>query len=176
MTPIDRQAFIEVVIGFAEIKGRTLSVPALELYWRCLQHWPLDAFRAAAEQLVLTCKFMPEPKDFEDLRKAGRPTAAEAWVAVMVAVRSSAYRGPREGYVVNALVDRAVAGIGGYDMIGMGESSKNHFLAKQFQEAFEGLQDAEDVREAIPQIAYSGDRQKLKGPASSKVLLGRIGS
>lgn len=173
MTPTDRQAFIEVIIGFAEIKGRALSAPALELYWRSLQNWPLDAFRAAAEQLVRTCKFMPGPDDFENLRKAGRATAGEAWAEVLAHVRAGRYVG--RGVVVSELIDRAVAAIGGYSAVGMSDTDKTHFLEKRFNEAFEQLQDAEDVREAVPRIAYSGpSSRQLSGPQSASTLLARI--
>jgi hypothetical protein len=174
MTPADREAFVEIVLGFAELKGRQLSAPALELYWRSLQHWPLPAFRTAAEQLVRTCEFMPGPKDFEDLRKAGRATAGEAWAEVLAHVRANAYRG--RVVVVSELVDRAVAAIGGYHAIGMCDSDKTHFLEKRFNEAFEDLQNAEDVREAVPAIAYSGSsRPRLNGPTKAGELLAKIG-
>lgn len=171
MTPADRKTFLEIVVGFAELKGKQLSAPALELYWRSLQHWPLEDFRAAAEQLLRTCEFMPIPKDFEDMRKAGRPTAGESWADVLAHVRSGAYGG--RGVVVSELVDRCVAAIGGYNAIGMCDVEKTHFLEKRFNEAFEHLQDAEDVREAVPQIAYSRAPQ-LKGPQRAGNLLGRF--
>lgn len=174
MTPEDRKAFLETVVGFAELKGKQLSAPALELYWRSLQHWSLKDFRAAAEQLLRTSEFMPLPKDFEDLRKAGRLTAGEAWAEVLAHVRAGAYGG--RGIVISELVDRCVAAIGGYNAIGMSETDKTHFLEKRFNEAFEHLQDAEDTREAIPGIAYSGSSiRRLKGPESAGSLLGRLG-
>lgn len=174
MIAADRKPFLEVVMGFAELKGKQLSAPALELYWRSMQHWSLEDFRAAAEQLVRTSEFMPIPKDFEDLRKAGRPTAGEAWAEVLEHVRAGAYGG--RGIVVSELVDRCVAAIGGYNAIGMSETDKTHFLEKRFNEAFENLQDAEDMREAIPQIAYSGSSvRRLNGPESAGSLLSRIG-
>lgn len=178
MTPTDRQAFIEVVIGFAEIKGRTLSVPALELYWRSLQHWPIDAFRAAAEQLVRTCKFMPGPDDFENLRKAGRATSGEAWERARKASGSAIQCGQvtHNGTCGDELIDRSVRAIGGYGAIAMCDTDKLPFLERRFAEHYEQIQGVEDVREAVPQVAYSGDRPKLKGPASSNALLGRIGS
>ena len=77
MESSDRQAFIEVVIGFAELKGKQLSAPALELYWEALKDWPLDEFKVAAAHLLKTSEFMPTPNSFEEIRKAGRPTAAE---------------------------------------------------------------------------------------------------
>ena len=76
MNAIDRKAFCEIVLGFAELKGKQLSAAAIELYWRSMQHWPLEDFRAAAQQLLRTCEFMPTPKDFEDLRRASKPLTA----------------------------------------------------------------------------------------------------
>jgi hypothetical protein len=172
MTPDDRLTFVEIVLGFAELKGRQLPAPAIELYWRSLQHWPLDAFRAAAEQLVRTCDFMPGPKDFEDLRKAGRATHGEAWAQVLSVVRAGAYN--RRGIIISELVDHAVAAIGGYNAIGMSDTDKTHFLEKRFAEAFEQLQDAEDTREAVPQIAYSDAGPRLQGPKSAAALLPRL--
>lgn len=161
MTPADRQKFAEVVLGFAELRGKQLSAPALELYWRAMQSWELPEFLAAAEQLVRTSEFMPTPKDFEDLRKAGRPTAGEAWLEARACAR-----GWREHVVVRTgdyLIDRAVATIGGYRAIAMCDLDKMGFLERRFAEHFESMQDAEDVREAVPQLAYGGDR-RLTGP------------
>lgn len=150
----DRQAFVEVVLGFAELKGRQLSAPAIELYWRSLQHWPLEAFRKAASHLLRTCEFMPTPKDFEDLRKAGRPTPSEAWVTAISSARSAwtpqGYFGGTSG---DPLIDRAVRAIGGYAVIAQSDEDKLHFLERRFSEAYGDMQDAGDTRAALPQIA-----------------------
>lgn len=150
MKPSDRTEFVEIVLGFAELKGKQLSAPALELYWRSLQHWPLPAFKAAAEQLVRTSEFMPGPKEFEDLRKAGRPTAGEAWGRVLQHVRDSAWR---KGPLGDPLIDKVVSCLGGYGAIALCELDKAHFLERRFAEHYEAIQDAEDVRNALPQIA-----------------------
>lgn len=179
MKPTDRKAFIEVVLGFAELKGKQLSAPALELYWRSLQHWPLDDFRASAEQLLRTCEFMPLPKDFEDLRKAGRPTAGEAWAAVLDFVRSGyspnfPTRLPTRGPLADPLVQRAVNAVGGFRAVAMSDVDATQFLERRFCEHFEAVQDCDDVREALPQIAFT-DRRSLTGPVKASNLLGRLG-
>jgi len=51
MTPADRKPFLETIVGFAELRGKQLSAPAIELYWRSMQDWNLNDFRAAAAQL-----------------------------------------------------------------------------------------------------------------------------
>jgi hypothetical protein len=178
--PEDRKAFLEVVIGFAELKGKALSAPALELYWRSMQHWPLDDFRAAAQQLVRTSEFMPTPKDFEDLRKAGRKTPGEAWLAAVETSRRMAYndRGPSR-YVNTSgdeLIDRAVQMIGGYDAIRMCHTDKLHFLERRFAEHFGELRDVSEVREAVPELAgpESFARIGTGGLKSAAELLPRL--
>lgn len=180
MTPDDRKPFLEVIMGFAELKGKQLSAPALELYWRSMQCWSLEDFRTAAEQLVRTCEFMPMPKDFEDMRKAGRPTAGEAWAAVLhyahfeYSPNFPARLNGSHGLLSDPLVDRAVNAIGGYRAIAMAPSESKQFLEKRFCEHFETIQESSDVREAVPQIAYSRPRN-LQGPMGIKGLLSHLG-
>lgn len=173
MTADDRKKFAEVIIGFAELKGKQLSSPALELYWRSMQHWCLEDFLAAAEQLLRTSGFMPTPKDFEDLRKAGRPTAGEAWAWAVAACGTchSPLGYTSGGSCGDPFIDRVVRAIGGYRAIAMCDSEKLHFLERRFSEHFETMQDAEDIREAVPQIAFSG-AQAIGGPRSVRNLLG----
>jgi hypothetical protein len=174
----DRKAFLEVLVGFAELKGKQLSAPALELYWRSMQRWSLEDFKAAAEQLLRTCEFMPMPKDFEDLRKAGRPTAGEAWAAVLDFVRSSYSpnfpgRLPVRGPLADPIVQRAVNAVGGFRAVAMSDVDATQFLERRFCEHFESAQDSDDIREALPQIAFT-DRRSLSGPTSAANLLGRF--
>jgi hypothetical protein len=154
MTPADRKAFLEVVVGFAELKGKQLSAPALELYWRAMQDWSIEDFRAAAEQLLRTCAFMPTPKDFEDLRKAGRPSAGEAWERALAHARDLPASG---GYLQerpsgDALLDAAARMVGGYKAIANASERDLQFIAQRFAEHFETLEDREDIREALPAL------------------------
>lgn len=140
MTPAERKSFLEVVIGFAELKGKQLSAPALELYWNAMQHWPLDAFRAAAQQLVRTCEFMPTPKDFEDLRRAGDLTAGEAWDAV--------YLGHGD---VSPRARRAAEIAANGRRLGMLDIEREvPHVQRRFIEIYRELTDVEETREALP--------------------------
>lgn len=156
MNAADRKPFLEIVIGFAELKGKQLSAPALELYWNAMRDWDLADFRAAANQLLKTSEFMPTPKSFEDLRKAGRDTAGEAWIEAQRHVMWGLH-----GFTLAddcpPLIARAVRAIGGPNVIGMCDQDKLTFLERRFTEHFEAMQDSEDVREALPQIAYRDD-------------------
>jgi len=150
MQTSDRTQFLEVVIGFAELKGKSLSAPALELFWHAMQDWDIGEFRNAAQHLIRTCPFMLTPKDFEDLRKAGRPTATESWVKAVRHASSSAYR---KGPLGNELIDRVVTALGGYNAIAMCENDKMHFLERRFAEIYEIEQDTSTTRALLPNVA-----------------------
>lgn len=150
MKPEDRKAFLEVIIGFAELKGKQLSAPALEIYWRAMQGWTLEEFRAAAEELLRRCEFMPTPKDFEDLRNAGRLTPGEAWARALSLVRTGNYRGD---YDLAPEIERAVHAIGGWRVIAQSSDEGLAFLERRFAEHYEAIREAEDTREAVPLLS-----------------------
>lgn len=162
MQPTDRKKFLEIVVGFAELKGKALSAPALELYWNSMQGWSIEDFSQAAQHLVRSCEFMPTPKDFEDLKRAGNPTAAEAWAAARKALQWTV-----NGYVekpgTDPLVSQALRSIGGANALAMCETGKLHFLERRFCEHYEALQDAAEVRDAVPQIAGPDSVPRLIG-------------
>lgn len=152
----DREQFLKIVIGFAELKGKKLSAPALELYWNAMQDWDFAHFQLAANRLLKTSEFMPTPKDFEDLRKAGRETAGEAWIEARRNLVWSLH-----GYTLDArcppLIARAVRAIGGANVIAMCDEDKLTFLERRFTEHFEAMQESEETRDAVPEIAYAED-------------------
>lgn len=160
----DRQAFGEVIAGFAELKGKQLSAPALELYWRAMRHWRLEDFRAAAEHLLRHCEFMPTPRDFERLRTAGRLTAGEAWAWVLS--RYPAHRGEvREPTgAERAVIERAVRALGGWQTLDRCEVDKIGILERRFCEHFAAMRDADEVRAEVPQVAYAEGPLRLEAP------------
>jgi len=150
MKPSDKAEFAKVVLAFAELKGKQLSLPAVEMYWHAMQDWELEDFKAAAAHLLKTAEFMPVPKDFEDLRRAGRLTAGEAWDHAVSWAASSQYR---RGPMGTEIIDQCVRMIGGYAAIAMCDEEKLHFLERRFVEHYETLEDSMAVREALPSIA-----------------------
>lgn len=177
MNQTDRKAFLEVVVGFAELKGKQLSAPALELYWRAMQHWPLADFQAAAAQLVRSCEFMPTPKDFEDLRKAGRETAGELWPRALEHARSLPVIGGylQERETGDPMLDAAARAIGGYKAIANASEHDLQFLEQRFAEHHEAISEREDTRHAVPQIAGDARHQLARkygqGPRMLRELL-----
>jgi hypothetical protein len=153
----DRRAFLEVVVGFAELKGKQLSGPALELYWNAMQDWTIEEFRAAANTLIRTCQFMPTPKEFSDLRKAALPTKGEAWGMVLDHLKG----GYRNGGLMPA-IDRAVRALGGYRALAMLPVDQLSWQEKRFAEHYGDMAEAEEKRE--PQL-LSPNVRKLLGAA-----------
>lgn len=178
MQPTDRQQFMKVLNGMAAIKKMVLISESLDLWWACMVAWSIDDFKAAAAHLLTKCEFMPTPKDFEDLRKAGRPSAGEAWAKVLEHVRRGWYRYTdggvghydREVPPNDPLIDSAVAAIGGYRAIAIHQESTLHFLERRFAEHYDSIQDSQEVREALPQIAQKPDWLQLQLDNAKKRL------
>lgn len=153
MTPEDRKPFLEVVIGFAELRGKQLSAPALELYWNSMQHWTIEDFRAAASALVTRCQFMPTPKDFEDLRRAEDLTPGEAWDAVYLGRGDATPRAMRAAEI--AANGRR---LGMLDI----EREVPH-VQRRFLEIYAELTDVESTREALPHFESFAPRIRTGG-------------
>lgn len=177
MQQADFQRFKAVMNGMAKLYERELDAAVLDAYWLALRTWSLEDFETAAGQLMRTSKFMPRPADFEELRKAGRPTAGEAWARVLEFARKGYDRwdcGPPSRnnlpMLDDPLIQRAVAAIGGFDAIAMSRTDQTQFLEKRFCEHYESIQDADEIREAVPQIAFD-DRPRLP-PSGPRRLLG----
>ena len=147
----EKPRFCEVLAGLQLIKpGVKLTDAAYEIWWNAMRaDWTIEEFTAAASHLASAVEFMPSPFHFAQLRKASKPTAAEAWAAVLK--RCLNWRNPIENPDV---IDRAVAGIGGYRAIAMADTEHQlpHFQHK-FVAAYNELDGAVEVRQALPNIA-----------------------
>jgi hypothetical protein len=163
VTEKDFDGFSAVVMGFAELRGKVLSPEAIVLFFRAMSGWSLDEFKAAAEHLLRTCEWLPTPFHFEELRRAGRPVLAEAWIEARSLAK--AWRpnmaAPRSS---DEFLNRVVESIGGYRAIAMCNVDVMGFLEKRFADAYESIQDASDKREAVPSITASSARTRLAGP------------
>lgn len=171
MQPTDAVQFRNVLTGMFRVYGQDPDALVLDAYWLALDDWSLEDFSAAAKHLMRTGKFMPRPSDFTALRRAGRPTAGEAWTLARKHCGSAIQCGhvTNNGTCGDDFIDRVVRAIGGYGAIAMCDTDKLHFLERRFAENFESMQDAGDIRESVPQIAHDGAR--LNGPSSVRALL-----
>ena len=138
MQPQDRKSFLEVVVGFAELKGKQLSAPALELFWHAMQDWSIEEFRKAAGVLIRTCEFMPTPADFHKLRQSSRPTAGEAWMDAL------------SGHPDDPVAQRALKAATQGRYVGHIDFEELPWVQKRFVEFYEQMRDVEDTRAALP--------------------------
>ena len=165
MTVDDFDEFCEVVVGFAELKGKQLSAAALKLYFRAMQSWDMREFKAAAEHLLCTCEFMPTPKDFTDLRRAGELTAGEAWDLVLGGA----------ALLPNSREARAASIVGGQYAIRHADIERDlPHIQRRFMEAYAELSDVDSVREALPQIASPDYRIALRRPEPLSRIAARL--
>ncbi len=104
-----RPEFVRVLNGLAEIKRFDLTKDSYELWWQSMKNWSINDFRDAAGYLLLNCKFMPTPYDFEQLRKKDEVSAHEAWSMALHHVEGAWRQGP----LGDALTDQVVAMLGG---------------------------------------------------------------
>lgn len=160
MQPAEFERFKAVMNGMSKVYEREIDGVLLDAYWLSLRSWSLRDFEQAAGHLMGNSKFMPRPADFTELRNAGRPTGGEAFAQALAHCASSSYRaGPHP----DPIIDACVRACGGYLVIAMSEQDRLPFIERRFAEHFEHLQDAEDTREALPQITRRGPPQ-LSGP------------
>lgn len=160
MISSEKTEFTKQLLGLASVKpGKELTKAGIDIWWNAMNHWSLEDFKTAAALLARTVEFMPSPFHFEQLRKAGRPTSGEGWARALQWARTGGHRGGPfvdDTLRPDAMTDRTVAAIGGYEAIAMSPSEKTHFLERAFAEHFESIQDAADTRAAVPQIATEG--------------------
>lgn len=182
MIPTDKSKFIKQLVGLAAIKpGKSLTEEAYEIWWLAMQDWSLEDFTAAAAQLARSVEFMPSPFHFEQLRKAGRPTAGEAWIAALEYARKGWTRWgdntvsqmPAMKPPADPLIAKAVQAIGGYEAIAMSPADKTHFLEQRFAQNYDSMQDAHEIREALPQLTQASSTRRLNGAKSTQELLAR---
>lgn len=168
MQPHDKAEFLQILNGLAAIKPNAkLTREGLKVWWLAMESWTIEEFRAAAGKLASLIEFMPSPYHFDQLKKAARPTAGEAFARAVGHAASSGYR---YGPLGDELVDRAVRALGGYVVIAMCDEDKLPFLERRFSEHYEAIQDAVEVRQDLPAIADQS-RGRVSGPVSVKALL-----
>ena len=160
-----RPEFVRVLNGLAEIKRADLTKDSYELWWQSMKNWSIDDFRDAAGYLLLNCKFMPTPYDFQQLRKKGEVSAHEAW-AVALQHATGAWR---QGVLGDVLTDRVIAALGGYSVIALTHKDKLGFLERRFLDTYNDLLDTNVVREALPDLTERPRKQN-----GSPVQIGEI--
>ncbi len=161
----NREDFVRVLTGIAEIKGKDMTKEAFELWWNAMQGWEISDFKEAAGYLLKNCQFMPTPYDFEQLRKKNAPSAREAWAKAL----QHAERDWKQGVLGDTMIDRVISMLGGYRTLALTNSDKLGFLERRFIDAYNDFQDTNGVREALPNLS---ERPRLQN--GSAVQIGEV--
>lgn len=167
MLPADETTFVKTLNAMAAMKphaGGKLTPESIDLYWRSMQDWSIQDFTAAAAHLLKHHPYpsLPLPADFEKLRRAGEPTAEEAWNLVITGM----WLPP------GSRVWRAAETLGGQQTIRHQDIEKTlPFTRKAFLVAYEGMSKMDPVRDALPQVAAHGARAALSAPTNIAALL-----
>ena len=147
----DFERFRGVMAGMAKVYEREIDSTLLDAYWLALRDWPLADFEQAAGHLLGNSKFMPRPADFNDLRRASKPAAAEVWALARKSIQYTPH-----GYVekagIDPLISQALRVIGGPDALAMCPADKLTFLEKRFSEAYANLDTTTATRTALPSV------------------------
>ncbi len=173
MRESDKPQFLAVINGLAAVKpGAKITPEALDVWWAAFADWAIEDFRAAGAQLAKTCEFMPNPFHFEQLRKAGRPTTAEAFARARGIARNLQVSGGflQESSSGDPVLDAAVRGIGGYSAIAMCDTEKLGFLERRFAEHYEQNTDASEARAALPDLTGRNVPALVSGLVNAKRL------
>ena len=78
----------------------------------------------------------------------------------------------RGGGTGDPLLERAVAAMGGWIVIRMSPEQNLHFLERRFAEHYAEIQNATDVRDAVPQLARQTTGPKRIGANDFAALAG----
>jgi hypothetical protein len=167
----DRARFRAILVGIARVYDREVDSLLLDTYWLALRDWSIEDVERAAAHLLTSSRFMPRPADFAALRRAGAMTAGEAWQAALVHARGAYRAGPSV-----PPVERAVAALGGWQVIARSSEDSLPFLERRFAEHFVEIEAREEVREALPALVgpSSTFRTRALGPARVGDSLARV--
>lgn len=152
MTPDEKPEMARILTGLSQMFGHAMTAEQYELWWNVMREWELADFRAAASHLATTCRFMPRPADFHDLRKAAKPAVAEAWQMARNSIQYTPH-----GYIekpgIDPLIAAALRVIGGANALAMCPTDKITFLEKRFSDAYANLDATTVTRAALPSVA-----------------------
>lgn len=92
MTPDDRPAFAELMLGIGEAYGEAVSDARMEIYFAALADLSLDRLRQSATVHVRASKFFPRVSELRDALEGSPEDRAEmAWNAALQMVRHVGY-------------------------------------------------------------------------------------
>ena len=113
----DVEKFGEIIFAIAEIKGKTLSKPAISLYFEALKQYPIGEIKDAATRIIQTHKYatIPSPADFIEFIDPPESMAVKTAEAFQIAMDTITIRGIYETVKFDDLaISHAIHAMGGW--------------------------------------------------------------
>jgi len=153
MIDAERGRFAALITGTADYYRQTISDFSIDLYWRGLYRFDIDAIESAVERHCIRPdkegNFMPKISDLV-LMLDGRSSdqSGAAWAKVDWAIR---HVGTWADVVFDdALTHRIIADMGGWTWFGNKEEKEWPFIAKEFQTRYQGYRMRSESPEYLP--------------------------
>ena len=186
MESTDKQKFMEVIVGAAEIIGKLLSKVALKLYWNALNNYDLKSVVVAVEECIKnpdTGQFMPKPADIiKQIDGGTEDRALIAWTKFERAIRSV---GTYDSVVFDDHKIHIVAqDMGGWIKFGKVMEDEMPFLKNEFVKRYRGTREGmEFPNKLVGLIEADCGKHSTKPPLpkligdkerATQVLLGQL--
>lgn len=136
----DVTSFADALQAAANLYGKPLTTPTMELYWRVLERYELDEVLVALSRHLAdpdVGQFMPKPADIiRQLDGAGDTRAMQAWTKALDASRTiGTYRTVVfDDWRINAVI----ADMGGWIKLGELTEDEVPFRAREFEKRYRG--------------------------------------
>lgn len=134
----DKPQFATLLISVAELYRQKLSIASLEIYWRCLQQYPLDELQKALDAHAKhpdQGRFMPQPADVIRLLEGDHVTQAlRAWGKVTNAIREI---GCYDAVVFDdSIIHNVISEMGGWIQLCRMTERELPFRAREFEKRY----------------------------------------
>lgn len=81
----DRSEFAKLIDGMFSVYGKEPSLPAMELYWDCLQDLTIAELRSAVISVSRTMKWLPKIAELREAINKPAPARVDPGIARLVA-------------------------------------------------------------------------------------------
>lgn len=140
MQPTDRARFATLMLALAEYHQRDMSVALIELYWRGLAHFDIEAVDRAVMAHVQnpdSGQFMP--KVGELVRMIEGTTGDRAAIAWAKVHRAVTHVGPYQTLVFDdPLIHAVLTDMGGFGLLCNVQTDEMPFRAREFEQRYRG--------------------------------------
>lgn len=135
---LDKNKFIELMVGLSQMYDKSLSPFALDLYYDLLKDYDYVKIEYAVKQVVKNNKYnsIPKPAEIlEYLEGTKDDKALAAWLQVMEAVKKGGYHASVE--FADPIIPACVNELGGWMWLNCTQREELPFIEKRFKDIYQ---------------------------------------